>query len=163
MTTPITNRDDMIDTRDLIARIEDLEGEREGLTDDVESCEEALAEYLQTEGASPELMQESLAAAEAALKAWDDENLEELTSLQELAKQCESLPDYRHGEQLIRDSYFAEHIEQLINDCYDMPKEMKSGEWPWRHMTLDLAAAAEEAHMDYTSVDFDGVTYWVRG
>lgn len=33
-------------------------------------------------------------------------------------------------------------------------------EWPLRH--IDWDAAAEELKQDYTSVEFDGVTYWIR-
>ena len=32
--------------------------------------------------------------------------------------------------------------------------------WPNNH--LDWKAAAEELQLDYTEVDFDGVTYWTR-
>ena len=53
-------------------------------------------------------------------------------------------------------------VEELIDDCYELPKEFKSGEWPWRHMKIDFEAAAEEAKQDYTSVEFFGITYWIR-
>jgi hypothetical protein len=43
-----------------------------------------------------------------------------------------------------------------------LPKTMDSGEWPYRHLTLDYEAAAKEAEDDYIGVDFDGVTYLIR-
>jgi hypothetical protein len=43
-----------------------------------------------------------------------------------------------------------------------MPKEMNSGQWPYRHMTIDYEAAANEAEQDYMTVDFDGVEYLIR-
>ena len=62
----------------------------------------------------------------------------------------------------IREDCFEEYIKDLINDAYEMPEEMKSGQWPYRHITIDYEAAAEEARQDYYEVDFDGVTYLCR-
>lgn len=72
-------------------------------------------------------------------------------------------PDWSYGETLLHEEYFTKYIEDLIDDCYEMPKEMHSGNWPWRHMTMDYEAAADEAKQDYFEVDFDGVTYYIRG
>lgn len=44
-----------------------------------------------------------------------------------------------------------------------MPKELNSGDWPWRHVKVDYEAAAEEAKVDYIEFDWDGVTYLIRG
>jgi hypothetical protein len=43
-----------------------------------------------------------------------------------------------------------------------MPKEMKSGNWPWRHMTIDYEAAAQELKADYNEVTFAGHTYLIH-
>jgi hypothetical protein len=90
------------------------------------------------------------------------EESEELTGLLAVAKEGEASPDWNYGEALIRESYFTDYIEQLIDDCYSLPEEMNSGVWPWRHITIDFEAAAEEAKADYIEVDFDGVTYLIR-
>jgi len=128
MTDEITNDADVIDSRDIIARIEDLES-RKADEDD----------------------------------ALTEEELSELQALQGLAAEAEPYaPDWIHGETLIRHSYFQDHIQELIDDCYEMPKELKSGAWPYRHMTIDYEAAAEEAKQDYTEVSFGDVSYWVR-
>lgn len=161
MTKEIESNEDIIDTLDLVARIEDLEGEQEGLQSAVEEATEELEKVPLGEEINSEL-KEAKAAAELALAEWNSENLEELTELKELAKACEYSPDFHHGEQIINDNYFATYIERLIDDCYDMPKEMNSNNWPWRHMTLDLAAAAEEAKSDYTDVYYYGNLYWIR-
>ena len=65
-------------------------------------------------------------------------------------------------DEAIREDAFEDYIKYLINDAYEMPKEMKSGQWPYRHITIDYAAAADEARQDYYDVDFDGVTYLCR-
>lgn len=65
------------------------------------------------------------------------------------------------AEEAIEDDYFVEYITQLIDDCYgDIPGK-RTG-WPYRHITVDYVAAAEEAKQDYTPVEFGGVTYWCR-
>ena len=73
-------------------------------------------------------------------------------------------PDWEHGEILIRDSYFKEYAQELAEDCAPFPRNSPEGKalemWPYR--CIDWDQAARELQMDYTSVDFDGVTYWIR-
>jgi hypothetical protein len=72
--------------------------------------------------------------------------------------------DWEYGETLIRDSYFKEYAQELAEDCAPFPAKSKESEllnsWPYR--CIDWDQAARELQMDYTAVDFDGVTYWVR-
>ena len=90
------------------------------------------------------------------------EEAQELAVLLKVQEQSEGYSDWEYGEALIRDSYFTDYIAELIKDCYELPKEFNSGAWPWRHITLDYEAAADEAKDDYTWIDFDGVTYLIR-
>lgn len=90
----------------------------------------------------------------------DEQN--ELDALKALAEEASDSPDWNYGEALIREDAFTNYIEELINDCYEMPKEMNSGDWPYRHMSIDYDAAAEEAKADYMEVDFGGETYLIR-
>lgn len=122
---PISNKEDTIDSRDIIGRIE----------------------YLEIETLS---------------KPLDAEERKELAALKDLAKQAEVCPDWIHGETLIRRSYFEHYIAELIDDCYDLPAQLKSGEWPYRHIQIDIEAAAQEAEQDYIEVTFDGVEYLIR-
>lgn len=128
----IDNSENIIDSRDIIARIEELE-----------TC-------LQDHAEDP------------SGGHWSDEDAAELAALQALAKDAEHAPDWSYGETLIRRSYFVDYTAQLIDDCYEMPKEMNSGQWPYRHMSIDYEAAARELEQDYTSVDFDGIEYLIR-
>ena len=60
------------------------------------------------------------------------------------------------GQTLVRDSYFVNYAQELADDCgYEI-----SDEWPYR--CIDWALAARELQMDYTPVEFYGVTYWAR-
>jgi hypothetical protein len=128
------NDQDIIDSRDIIDRIDELENQLEGLGSEGD-CEK-----------------------QGLLDEW-----QELKALKELADQGQSeSSDWSHGEALIRRSYFVDYTEELINDCYEMPKQMHSGDWPFRHMTIDYEAAAKELEQDYASIDFDGVEYLIR-
>lgn len=98
----------------------------------------------------------------ALLDSPDPEMQEELDALTKVAEQGSHCRDWQYGETLIRHTYFTSYIEELIRDCYPMPEELNSGEWPWRHITVNYEAAAAEASADYTEIDFDGVTYLIR-
>jgi hypothetical protein len=123
MTREISNYDDVIDSRDVIERIAELQ-----------------------------------LKAEAADALLDQDERTELAALVDLARQREdAAADWLHGEVLVRDSYFAEYAQQLAEDIGAVPSDAS---WPARH--IDWEAAADELQTDYTSVDFDGVTYWTR-
>ena len=118
MTRTFSNQDDVIDSRDIIARIAELEG----------------------------------------LDTLDSEETAELATLKALADEAEGYaPDWTHGETLIRDSYFQTYAQELAEDC-GMLKDTSS--WPGR--CIDWEQAARELQMDYTAVDVDGITYWIR-
>lgn len=112
----MNNYDDITDSRDVITRIEELEG-----TEDR-----------------------------------DDEEQIELDTLRDFAAEAEGYcEDWEHGAQLIRDTYFTTYAQELGEDVMDV-----SCSWPFT--CIDWDQAARELKMDYTAVEFDGVTYWVR-
>lgn len=113
----VTNSESVIDSRDVIARIDYLETIDPDDRDDDERHEYAI-----------------------------------LTELQEAAG---GASDWPYGETLIRDSYFEEYAEGYAEQL-----DLVSDGWPTRH--IDWKAAAEELREDYTEVEFDGVTYWIR-
>ena len=142
-THALSNTDDTIDTRDLIARIEELKDDL-GLSEgDTGEAGENLRNTFNRDPAQADL--------------WT-----ELEALEKVADEASASPYYEYGETLIRESYFTTYIEELINECYELPKDLNSGKWPWRHMKLDYEAAANEAKVDYIECDYDGVTYLIR-
>jgi len=150
------NTDDIIDSRDVIARIEELESEREALA---EAAHEACSEL--REEADEDRMADLAETAEKAqdeLTGWDEDEGQELAALKALADDADGYcSDWAHGATLIRDSYFTEYAEELAGDIGAI--DANAG-WPARH--IDWEAAADELKQDYTSVDFDGETYWMR-
>ena len=129
----VSNNEDILDSRDIIARIEELEGDKESAESDPE-------EY-------------------GSLFTEDD--AEELRVLQELADEGEGHSDWSYGATLIRESYFAVYAQELADDICPSPDARDLAEqWPYRH--IDWEAAAQELRMDYGSVEFDGTTYLIR-
>jgi hypothetical protein len=132
----INNLDDTINSRDIIARIEELEGE-------IEQIEEAADE------ADRDLTQDEEAAIEE-LQA-------ELDTLQALAKQGQGCSGWKDGVTLIRDTYFEEWAKEYAFEIGALERPL---EWP--ATCIDWADAANELQSDFTSVEFGGETYWVR-
>lgn len=64
--------------------------------------------------------------------------------------------DWEWGVTLIRDDYFVTYAQELAHDL----GMRETNEWP--NYCIDWDYAARELQMDYISVTFDGVTYWVR-
>ena len=156
-TTPTTidNGQDVIDSREIIARIEELETDedcaREQLIEDAEGSYSRLRDL-----------------AEARRMCWrhdgkpfyalDDEEADELYNLKELEDQASGYSgDWLYGSTLIRDSYFVEYAQQTAEDIGAI-----SPDAAWPANRIDWEAAAEDLQMDYTCVDFDGVDYWIR-
>jgi hypothetical protein len=141
-TNEITNTEDTIDSRDVIARIEELRSDLDSLNDDIADAEGA----------------DATEAAQEVLKEWEEEYVEELRALEALASEAEGYAaDWSYGETLIRDSYFKEYAQDLADDIGAVDRDAK-----WPNTCIDWDQAARELLQDYTSVDFDGVTYWVR-
>ena len=152
--------DDIIDTRDIIARIEELEAEREALVDAMEECK-AANEYHNSEGDMDAIEEHDLTEAVDDLRAWD--NSEEAAELAQLVAIMEELRGYGGDEQwrgdwypvtLIRDSYFEEYMDQLIDDIGDIPRDLPA----YMRIELDYTMLQQ----DYSSVDIDGASYWYR-
>ena len=137
-----TNSDDVIDSRDVIARIQELEDELQDLED-----------------AADEAADDTVRCAEimAEISDWKSQNGDELTALRALASEAEDYaPDWQHGATLVRESYWPTYAQEIVEDVGDMPRGIPS------YIVIDWEATADNLKVDYTEVDFDGVTYLVR-
>lgn len=197
----IDNTQDVIDSRDIIERIEELEAarkpwvagwnvpgympdvmpERFATADEAREYIAAELEELADECETQDAYNECADAANAIRRgdgeycatigrfhyfvsydevlAFDDESAaREYETLKTLAEECAGYaPDWKYGETLIRDSYFKEYAQQLAEDIGAIDR---NAAWPM--CCIDWDQAAEELKQDYTSVDYDGVTYWIR-
>lgn len=154
--TDISKFDDIIDSRDVIARIEELQDEHTALEDTLTEAEEALDAFDPEQGGGDEAeLHQNVHHARTALEAWD--GAAELATLEALAKEGEQYaPDWRYGATLIRESYFERYCEELVEDIGDMPKGVPS------YVVVDWEATARNIKVDYTEVEFDDITYLVR-
>ena len=128
---------DVIDVRDIIARVLELRAERD--------------EYNEKMG-SPD--------------AWDgvpDGEPEELAMLEGILS---ALAGYGRDEefegdlypvQLLAESYFQEYSQDLAEDCGMVDT---NASWPMN--CIDWEQAARELQMDYSSIEIRGSTYWYR-
>ena len=212
----ITNMADIIDVRDIIERVEDLEDQcthkyvagwnMPGYMPDSEPAEfdnaddarAYIAEEMRShaeeiEGVDDEECEKIAALNEAAdalenliaeeygaeygntiagrhywisyeglggLDAGESEELETLTCL------LDDLKGYGGDEQwrgdwypltLIRDSYFKDYTQELAEEIDAIPN---NAQWPCT--CIDWEQAAQELRMDYSSTEYDGVTYWYQ-
>jgi hypothetical protein len=132
----ISNRDDVIDSRDVIARIEELREEIEGIEgEDFDAGKVGGPD----DPVSTELR-------------------DELAALEALADEASNYAaDWTHGETLIRESYFVQYAQELADDIGAIDRNAK-----WPLSCIDWDKAANELKADYTEVDYDGVSYWIR-
>ena len=169
----ISNTGNVIDSRDIIERIDELTGDFQALVDDIEAAETDEEREMAFSALSAWLIGHTnivpdLKALEGIsfddVSDWAEAyDAHELNALLALADEAECSPGWLCGETLIHEDYFTDYTEEMINDCYELPKEFNSGDWPWRHMTIDYEAAADEAKQNYMEVNFDGATYYLRG
>ena len=150
-----------IDMEEITDRIDELRGERADLETDRDDTEsEAQGDHPDAEAQSA--ADEAWAAADRALKAWDDENGEELAELEELLEELRGAGGGDHQwegdwypRELIDADDFEEYAEELASDCYDIPDT-------WPHRCIDWAKAARELSQDYSMVSFRGSDYYWR-
>jgi hypothetical protein len=96
MSTPKPG-DKVIDSRDVIARFEELQSRRDVLEDATQNTDE-----------------------------WDFDDEAEYETLKELIEECEGCGDWEHGETLIHRNYWVEYCQQLLEDIGYIPKDFPS-------------------------------------
>jgi hypothetical protein len=89
----------------------------------------------------------------------EDSEIDELAKLGCLLEEVIEVSgeSVEYGAQLIRDSYFKDFTQEMAEDCGFI---QKGATWP--NNCIDWARAARELQLDYSSVEFSGVEYWVR-
>lgn len=132
--TDVSNNDDMIYSRDVVSRLEEL-------SDDLDGCaENEDGDFVDADGEDM------------------SEEKENYDTLKSFAEEFESYaPDYHSGETAINEDYFTEYAQQLAEDIGAISNDVT---WPCCH--IDWEAAAESLKQDYTEIDFGGQAFWVR-
>ena len=131
--TNFTNQDDVIDSRDIISRIEELEVVK---ADFIDACDNSLRDVQEL--------------------SWDNsDDARELDILLRIHSDGEDYSsDWKYGETLIAESYFNEYMDEMLEDMGELPESLPS----YITFTVDY----DMLKMDYTEVDFDGSVYYIR-
>ena len=139
----------VIDSRDLIARLEELADAETRETEARQEYQNACDTWTLNgrQGEPPDLPDTYL----------DDDEHEELNALRAICDEGESFPDWGYGVTLIRDSYFTEYAQELAEDIGAISHD---AQWPLAYIDWDRAANALK--MDYSTVEIEGCTYYGR-
>jgi vacuolar-type H+-ATPase subunit I/STV1 len=143
-----------LDTRDLEDRRQELEDELETLKSAVTEAEEALAEADEDDRDDAEI---ELDQARRDLDEWVADNQDELDALNNLRDEFDRR-SWRDGIVLIPDDDFEDYARDLAEDLYG--NDIRKSSWPFD--CIDWEQAADSLRMDYSSVDYEGVTYLYR-
>ena len=137
-----------LDTRDLQEQIDNLELEIEELNEYLEDLDKDLGMC----GSDFELLtvQDEIEKGKESLQDLRDE-LQPLLDLK-----YEGIPDWDYGATLIPESDWEEYVEDLLKDCGYISNDV-----PW-WIVIDWAATADNVAADYSTVDYDGDTYYYR-
>ena len=139
---------DIIDVRDIIARVEELDSTREGLRAEFDSDDSNAGvdfdRWVCTNAGS----------------AWSREEEEELASLTAILDDIagnggdEKWRGAWYPVTLVRDSYFVEYTKDLLEEL----EECEIPSW----IEIDWHKTARNVLFDYTGTEIEGVTYWYR-
>ena len=130
--TAFDGTDDIMDSHDIIERIEELDALLENMED-------------------PELSDED--RNEAA----DEFDRDEYDALKALAEEAEGdISDWAYGETFISEDYFTAYCMETLADIGYIPRDIPG----W--IVIDEEATAENMKVDYTEFEYMGTTYYAR-
>ena len=151
-----SSNDKVIDSREVIDRLRELLDEKEAIENEIESIKSELEE---TESMTEEhdTVCRNLDDSRESLRQWEEENAEELASLESLNEEGESeFSDWSYGTSLINADYFEEYCQDMLVDCCTLPKNLP------HYIVIDWEATADNLRADYTVIEFEGQTFLAR-
>lgn len=163
--TDISNRNDLLDVRDVIERVEELRQERDDLKEALADAIEALNDHDETCMSDVAELKADVDTAQADLAEWLSSS--EAAELGQIESFLDELKGYGGDHQwegewypvtLVRDSYFEDFARSEAEELGFIQRDNK-----WPANCIDWEKAARELQQDYSQADFDGVTYWYRG
>lgn len=152
METKFNLHDDIIDVRDIIERVEELEEELLAAFN-----EQQVIEDDDTETDDP---------TDGAFREWC--KVTKHPEASEYLALCEIIDDLcgNGGDEqwrgewfpvtLISEDYFTEYARELVQDIGDLPRNIPS------YLEIDWDATAENIKVDYSETEIDGKTYYYR-
>jgi len=150
----------ILDTRDLAERLEELRELQNTYEDALENLNESerMVDNFDGPTDSPELikLEAELQAAQEALNEaeLDAEDLDELDELEDISDEIGS--EWSHGVQLIPEDDFVDYCQELCEDIGDIPKYLPG------YIVIDWDATCNNLRQDYSEIEFRGETYLYR-
>lgn len=145
----VTIGEDIIDSRDVVSRIEELRDELAGTPFANDSYDADTLTRIRDE--TPEEWQ-------AAADNWDEDNIDELIALVSFVEQGSSAAsDWKYGAIFIHDSHFQDYAIQLADEIGAVSWDAR-----WPANCIDWKEAAAQLKADYTVVEVNGETYYTR-
>lgn len=97
--------------------------------------------------------------AQACIDGEDTTDLEvELKALEAFAEEASGYaPDWHYGETIIHADYFTQYAQELASEVDVIDRNPR---WPFTY--IDWEAAADALKQDYSAVEFEGETYYIR-
>lgn len=150
----ISNSANIINVRDITDRVDELREERKDYDEENGTERDSDNRLIRDDDGEP------------VAGTWEAENpdeAEELANLENLLSQCAGYGDDHEWEGnyypsiLIADDYFPDYAREFAENIGAVSLENAS----W--IVIDWNATAEGMKRDYSSVDYDGSTYWYRG
>lgn len=136
MTIDFTNAPEIIDSRDVIERIEELE---------------SFAEYIEELAEDPDENYDEL------IDVRDEYDADEYDALVEFRDSgADLVSDWEHGETFIREDAFTDYAMELLSGIGYLPADMPG----W--IVIDREETADNMKIDYTEYTFRGETYYAR-
>lgn len=154
MSRSIDNTQDVMNSRDIQEAAQGLQSEKQDLLERLAAARDAINNKAEDCGEDSEEYRKEL-EAEAALKEFNADT--DKQALLAFNQEGESLTsEWRHGETVIRRSYFVDYCDELCKDVGDIPKDIPI------YIAIDWERTAKNIEVDYSTLDFDGVEYLVR-
>jgi len=137
-----------LDTRDLYKRKCELDELKETLKTAQEELKEAKNDN------NPVLIDDAQDAVDSALIDFGDDEALELKELEELESE---ISEFMHGETMIPVDDFEDYARDFADDI-----GATSQDHSWPFTCIDWEQAARELAMDYTEIEYQGESYYVR-
>ena len=139
----------IIDTRDLQTRLDELEALRDAVTEAETNLQNHVTPEDETDFEKHDLEVE----LERAQEEFGEDEQKELTELENISNEISS---FRDGEAMIPVDDFEEYAQELAEDIGAIDRRAS---WPLNH--IDWTAAASALSQDYTEVSYQGTDYYV--
>ena len=144
----------ILDTRDLQDRLDELQKLKEALEDARTDVDELLAIDASEKTESWESdLSEARDTLEQAETEFSSDEQDELTELEALA---EEVSEWSSGNQLIPEDDFEDYCKELCEDIGDIPHDFPS------YIVIDWEATAQNLKADYSEIEYQGTTYLYR-